>query len=98
MKTQKTAKHKFRKGAKVRAIENLGLGPYARLSRRTFTVVDRREGYYSNDFCTGRRWVLPRVSVKCGLTTFYSVAVRVKSGVEYVDLRDIDTRVVAKIN
>lgn len=89
MKTQKTAKHKFRKGAVCRSFDEWGY-----LTRHRFTVLDRSEGYIVSQL-SGRK-VLPRVSVRLGQSTFHA-SVRVKSGVEYIDIRDIGIRVVAKL-
>lgn len=91
----KTITRKFRKGQCYAAIENLGFGPFAKVSRRKWTVLDRSEGFATPCSLTGTARCLPRVTVKCGTVTFYNVAVRSKRGIEYVDLNDIDTRVVA---
>lgn len=83
---------KFRKGKTYRSVSLLD----GRLTRFKFKVERRVEGYYSHDFAVGCGNRLPRVTLVLGKTTFYSLPVRTKFGIEYVDLRDIDTRVVAK--
>ena len=89
MSKPKNSTIKFRKGAVCRAFDQWG-----RLTRYRLTVLDRSEGYTPNEL-SGRK-VLPRVSVRLGQSTFHA-SVRVKFGVEYIDLRDIDLRVVAKL-
>jgi hypothetical protein len=87
--------HRLRKGIEYRAIDCWG-----GLVRARCTIVDRVEGYVSRDPVTaaaGGSKRLPRVSVRFGKSTFHNVAVRSKFGIEFVDLRDIGIRVVAKL-
>jgi len=89
MKTKKTTRvSKFRKGSVCRSFDQWG-----RLTRFKFTVLSRSEGFY---YPLDRRDVLPRVHVQLGQSTFFA-SVRVKQGVEYVDIRNVGVRVVARV-